>query len=59
MATYTKTNQGDLLALQSVAASSVVVGSAKDVFHRARRHVLRQNRAALGNRCGCCVQSAP
>lgn len=31
MATYTKTNQGDLLALQSVAASSVVVGSAKDV----------------------------
>ena len=31
MATYTKTNQGDLLALQSVAASSVVVGSAVSV----------------------------
>jgi len=31
MAVYAKTNQGDLLALQSVAASTVVIGSAKDV----------------------------
>ena len=59
MATHAKTNQGDLLALQSVAASSVVVGSARDVSTAlggmCYARIGRRSATAAGAVCQCCA----